>query len=126
MQLMQTFTQNFGKQKKRKRDSDNEVRFRTPPKNAQVSEMGENSGSEQESEGEGFSDGDADDMEDLISNQDNSLINNSNIQITSDIKSLDSQCEDLFAEHYISDAPILHLPPISGKLAENITQWCRF
>ena len=125
---MSAFTSNSIKTngKKRKRTSDAEIQFKTPPQNAQVSKTGEVSESDNNyaSDHEGFSDGDASEMEDLIEDNNlNSLLNKpseSNVH-----KDLNSKCDDLFTENYLVDPPITHLVLISDTLASAITQWCR-
>ena len=124
---MSAFTSNSMKTngKKRKRTSDAEIQFKTPPRNAQVSKTGEVSESDNDyaSDHEGFSDGDASEMEDLIEDNNlNSLLNKpseSNVH-----KDLNSKCDDLFTENYLVDPPITHLLPISDTLASAIAQWC--
>ena len=106
--------------------SDAEIQFKSSPRNTQVSKSGEVSESDNDyaSEHEGFSDGDASEIEDLI--EDNNL--NSSLNKTSDSnvhKDLNSKCDDLFTENYLVDPPITHLPLISDTLASAITQWCR-
>ena len=114
--------------KKRKRPSDTEVQFKTPPHNAQVSKTGEISESDLDNEegtdNEDFSDGDASAMEDLIEG----TVFNDNVPQPSDAnlcKDLELKCDDLFTENYLVDPPVTHLPPISDTLASAITQWCR-
>ena len=41
------------------------------------------------------------------------------------VKTIESQCDDLFMANYIVYPPPMHPPPISDKLALTIMQWCR-